>query len=261
MNKTGFLVPRSTKSGGGSRYASEGLGQKVTEPPVNMSSTLFSPDLIIAFSQQLRGCFQCVLIFAFIECFFWKKANTNISFFFCTIYISKSQVFLHQNLTANGLHWFSSHTQVCITNISGSGRLCRGVSSTSVFLFPALNGYLFGNFPEPDMCVGESVSWHLFGMGNEIDIHSIYFYGNTFISRGHRTDVVNLFPATFLTTEMIAENPGKWMITCQVSDHLQGKKDKDQSICLEWYNKTTQSPVLIQCLLLDRVLYVLYLIR
>ncbi|KAB1271889.1 Hephaestin-like protein 1 [Camelus dromedarius] len=85
----------------------------------------------------------------------------------------------------------------------------------------ALNGYLFGNFPEPEMCVGESVSWHLFGMGNEIDIHSIYFYGNTFISRGHRTDVVNLFPATFLTTEMIAQNPGKWMITCQVSDHLQ----------------------------------------
>lgn len=95
------------------------------------------------------------------------------------------------------------------------------------FCLSALNGYLFGNFPEPDMCVGESVSWHLFGMGNEIDIHSIYFYGNTFISRRHRTDVVNLFPATFLTAEMIAENPGTWMITCQVSDHLQGKKDKD----------------------------------
>ena len=94
------------------------------------------------------------------------------------------------------------------------------------FCFSALNGYLFGNFPEPDMCVGESVSWHLFGMGNEIDIHSIYFYGNTFISRGHRTDVVNLFPATFLTIEMIVENPGKWMITCQVSDHLQGKNDE-----------------------------------
>ncbi|XP_008821338.1 hephaestin-like protein 1 [Nannospalax galili] len=85
----------------------------------------------------------------------------------------------------------------------------------------ALNGFLFGNFPEPEMCVGESVSWHLFGMGNEIDIHSIYFYGNTFITRGHRADVVNLFPATFLTAEMIVENPGKWMITCQVSDHLQ----------------------------------------
>ncbi|XP_073926462.1 ferroxidase HEPHL1-like [Castor canadensis] len=85
----------------------------------------------------------------------------------------------------------------------------------------ALSGFLFGNFPEPEMCVGESVSWHLFGMGNEIDIHSICFYGNTFISRGHRADVVNLFPATFLTAEMIVENSGKWMITCQVSDHLQ----------------------------------------
>ena len=104
------------------------------------------------------------------------------------------------------------------------------------FCFSALNGYLFGNFPEPDMCVGESVSWHLFGMGNEIDIHSIYFYGNTFISRGHRTDVVNLFPATFLTLEMIVENPGKWMITCQVSDHLQGKKDGGQ--CGNTYNGT-----------------------
>lgn len=101
------------------------------------------------------------------------------------------------------------------------------MSSTGVFVFvfAALNGFLFGNLPEPEMCVGESVSWHLFGMGNEIDIHSIYFYGNTFITRGHRTDVVNLFPATFLTTEMIVENPGKWMITCQVSDHLQGKLD------------------------------------
>ncbi|XP_012584921.1 PREDICTED: collagen alpha-1(I) chain-like, partial [Condylura cristata] len=87
---------------------------------------------------------------------------------------------------------------------------------------PALNGYLFGNFPEPEMCVGESASWHLFGMGNEIDIHSIYFYGNTLVSRGHRTDVVSLFPATFLTAEMAVQNPGKWMITCQVSDHLQG---------------------------------------
>ncbi|KAF7464647.1 hypothetical protein GHT09_006339 [Marmota monax] len=104
----------------------------------------------------------------------------------------------------------------------------------------ALNGYLFGNFPEPEMCVGESVSWHLFGMGNEIDIHSIYFYGNTFISRGHRTDTVNLFPATFLTTEMIVKNPGKWMITCQVSDHLQGpviKAEVGDTLLVTFANK------------------------
>lgn len=117
---------------------------------------------------------------------------------------------------------------------------CAGESPPLMcFSFAALNGYVFGNFPEPEMCVGESVSWHLFGMGNEIDIHSIYFYGNTFISRGRRTDVVNLFPATLLTIDMIAENPGKWMITCQVNDHLQGKKKERQRPvwrCLECYN-------------------------
>jgi hypothetical protein len=128
-----------------------------------------------------------------------------------------------KNIITNDLLWFSSITNVLVlfTSVGES-------SPTSVFLLLALNGFLFGNFPEPEMCVGESVSWHLFGMGNEIDIHPIYFYGNTFISRGHRTDVVNLFPATFLTAEMIVENSGKWMITCQVSDHLQGIKNKDQ---------------------------------
>lgn len=124
------------------------------------------------------------------------------------------------------------------------------------FCVSALNGYLFGNFPEPDMCVGESVSWHLFGMGNEIDIHSIYFYGNTFVSRGHRTDVVNLFPATFLTTEMIVENPGKWMITCQVSDHLQGKKDKDQRVdAAHTVNGVHSVPAARQILVLHLIQY------
>ncbi|XP_055272200.1 ferroxidase HEPHL1-like isoform X2 [Moschus berezovskii] len=116
---------------------------------------------------------------------------------------------------ANCLTWvYHSH-------IDAPKDICSGLIGPLLVCKEALNGYLFGNFPEPDMCVGESVSWHLFGMGNEIDIHSIYFYGNTFISRGHRTDVVTLFPATFLTIEMIVEYPGKWMITCQVSDHLQ----------------------------------------
>ncbi|XP_044114238.1 ferroxidase HEPHL1 isoform X2 [Neovison vison] len=116
---------------------------------------------------------------------------------------------------ANCLTWvYHSH-------IDAPKDICSGLIGPLLVCKEALNGYLFGNLPEPEMCVGESVSWHLYGMGNEIDIHSIYFYGNTFISRGHRTDVVNLFPATFLTTEMVVENPGKWMITCQVSDHLQ----------------------------------------
>ncbi len=35
-----------------------------------------------------------------------------------------------------------------------------------------INGYIFGNVPGLDMCVGDKVDWHLFGMGSETDIHS-----------------------------------------------------------------------------------------
>ncbi|KAG8542916.1 hypothetical protein GDO81_025826, partial [Engystomops pustulosus] len=89
----------------------------------------------------------------------------------------------------------------------------------------ALNGFLFGNLPALGMCLGDSVSWHLFGMGNEVDIHSAFFYGHTVTNQGHRTDVINLFPATFVTVEMTPSTPGKWMLSCQVNDHIQDGGD------------------------------------
>ncbi|KFV05044.1 Hephaestin, partial [Tauraco erythrolophus] len=85
----------------------------------------------------------------------------------------------------------------------------------------AINGYVFGNLPEVTMCAGDYVSWHLFGMGNEIDVHTAYFHGETLNIRGHRTDVASLFPATFVTADMIPSNPGRWLLSCQVNDHIQ----------------------------------------
>nr|XP_030128351.3 hephaestin isoform X1 [Taeniopygia guttata]XP_030128352.3 hephaestin isoform X1 [Taeniopygia guttata] len=85
----------------------------------------------------------------------------------------------------------------------------------------AINGYVFGNLPELKMCAGDSVSWYLFGMGNEIDVHTAYFHGETLKIRGHRTDVASLFPATFVTADMIPRNPGRWLLSCQVNDHIQ----------------------------------------
>lgn len=87
----------------------------------------------------------------------------------------------------------------------------------------AINGYMFGNLPGIELCQHRAVSWHLFGMGNEVDIHSAFFHGNTLLDRGHRTDVLSLFPATFATAEMIPTAGGKWLLTCQVNDHLQGR--------------------------------------
>ncbi|XP_069723793.1 hephaestin isoform X2 [Phaenicophaeus curvirostris] len=85
----------------------------------------------------------------------------------------------------------------------------------------AINGYVFGNLPEVTMCAGDYVSWHLFGMGNEIDVHTAYFHGETLSIRGHRTDVASLFPATFVTADMIPRNPGRWLLSCQINDHIQ----------------------------------------
>lgn len=87
----------------------------------------------------------------------------------------------------------------------------------------AINGYMFGNLPGIELCQHRAVAWHLFGMGNEVDIHSAFFHGNTLLDRGHRTDVLSLFPATFATAEMVPKANGKWLLACQVNDHLQGR--------------------------------------
>ncbi|KAF1378555.1 hypothetical protein PFLUV_G00191770 [Perca fluviatilis] len=88
-------------------------------------------------------------------------------------------------------------------------------------LMHAINGYMFGNLPGIELCQHRAVSWHLFGIGNEVDIHTAFFHGNTLLDRGHRTDVLSLFPATFATAKMVPKASGKWLLTCQVNDHLQ----------------------------------------
>ncbi|OXB71026.1 UNVERIFIED_CONTAM: hypothetical protein H355_013979, partial [Colinus virginianus] len=86
----------------------------------------------------------------------------------------------------------------------------------------SINGYMYGYLPNLTMCVEDKVKWHLFGMGNEADIHSAYFHGQTLIERHHRVDTINLFPATFIDALMIPKNPGEWLLSCQVNDHIEG---------------------------------------
>ncbi|KAG7484346.1 hypothetical protein MATL_G00048630 [Megalops atlanticus] len=85
----------------------------------------------------------------------------------------------------------------------------------------AINGYVFGNLPGVEMCQNRSVDWHLFGMGNEVDIHSVSFHGHTVLNQGHRADVLSLIPATFITAAMVPMTVGRWMLSCQVNDHIQ----------------------------------------
>jgi FtsP/CotA-like multicopper oxidase with cupredoxin domain len=89
-------------------------------------------------------------------------------------------------------------------------------------LFYAINGFIFGNLPGLTMKQGEKVRWYLLGMGNEIDLHTPHWHGETVTEGGRNTDVIELLPGSMKTVDMIADNPGTWMFHCHVEDHMEG---------------------------------------
>lgn len=88
-------------------------------------------------------------------------------------------------------------------------------------LYHAINGYVFGNLPGYIAEKGSRVRWHLMGMGSERDIHTPHWHGQTVTLRGIHTDVIELLPASMVTADMIADNPGTWLFHCQVTDHME----------------------------------------
>jgi manganese oxidase len=88
-------------------------------------------------------------------------------------------------------------------------------------LFHTINGYIFGNQPGLIMQQGDRVRWYLLAMGNEKDLHTPHWHGKTVQYGGRHTDVIELLPASMVTVDMIADNPGTWLFHCQVSDHME----------------------------------------
>jgi FtsP/CotA-like multicopper oxidase with cupredoxin domain len=87
--------------------------------------------------------------------------------------------------------------------------------------FYAMNGFIFGNLPGLTMKQGEKVRWYLLGMGNEIDVHTPHWHGETVTDGRRNTDVIELLPGSMATVDMLADNPGTWMFHCHVSDHME----------------------------------------
>jgi manganese oxidase len=87
--------------------------------------------------------------------------------------------------------------------------------------FYAINGFIFGNLPGLIMKQGEKVRWYLLGMGNEIDLHTPHWHGETVSDGKRNTDVIELLPGTMTTVDMLADNPGTWMFHCHVEDHME----------------------------------------
>lgn len=81
------------------------------------------------------------------------------------------------------------------------------------FLHSAVNGYMYGNQPGLQMCRGNSVAWHLIGMGTDTDMHGVYFQGNTIHLRGTHRDSFTLFPHVATTAFMQPDHAGKCRAT------------------------------------------------
>lgn len=86
----------------------------------------------------------------------------------------------------------------------------------------AINGYLYGNLAGLTMRRGDRVRWYLIGLGNEGDIHTAHWHGNTALLRGSRIDTVELLPATTQVVDMRPDDPGVWLFHCHVVDHMAG---------------------------------------
>ncbi|XP_018424392.1 PREDICTED: ceruloplasmin-like [Nanorana parkeri] len=86
----------------------------------------------------------------------------------------------------------------------------------------SINGYMFGNLPGLSVCDNTDVMWYIFAVGNEIDVHSIYFYGHVLTYQHRRVDTISLISASMVQASMLTHNPGKWLVTSQVNEHLEG---------------------------------------
>lgn len=85
----------------------------------------------------------------------------------------------------------------------------------------AINGHVFGNTPGLEMNEGERVRWYLFALGSEQDFHTAHWHGLRVIEDGRRrTDNVELLPASMKVADMLADNPGSWLMHCHVSEHM-----------------------------------------
>eukprot|EP00055_Hartaetosiga_balthica_P015229 m.88631 g.88631 ORF g.88631 m.88631 type:complete len:490 (-) comp8813_c1_seq1:102-1571(-) len=86
----------------------------------------------------------------------------------------------------------------------------------------SINGLAYGNALGFDVKQWERVRWYILVVGNEKDIHTPHWHGNTLVFQGHRVDVLQALPAVTEVADMKPDNAGKWMFQCHVHHHVHG---------------------------------------
>jgi hypothetical protein len=69
-------------------------------------------------------------------------------------------------------------------------------------LMHSINGFVYGNWPDPRIHRGERVRWYTMSMGTEVDLHTPHWHGNSVTVAGMRMDTVSLLPAEMATADM-----------------------------------------------------------
>jgi len=84
-----------------------------------------------------------------------------------------------------------------------------------------INGMFFDNLQGYYLAQGEKTRWYVMDLGNEVDVHTPHWHGNTVReTSGQTTDVLELLPASMQTVDMVPDKPGTWMFHCHVVDHM-----------------------------------------
>jgi FtsP/CotA-like multicopper oxidase with cupredoxin domain len=84
----------------------------------------------------------------------------------------------------------------------------------------AINGLFFGNLRGLEMNKGDRVRWYITDLGSEVDLHTPHWHGAKLLMGGSYVDVVELLPGSMKVADMVARNPGVWMLHCHVNDHM-----------------------------------------
>ena len=103
----------------------------------------------------------------------------------------------------------------------GFNAVLAGGFASSNFRF-TINGMSYANLPLMTMHQGDRVRWYLITLGFGFNFHTAHWHGNVVTHNGRRTDVVALSPAQMETVDMVADDPGIWLVHCHVSDHMEG---------------------------------------
>ncbi|KAK3658498.1 hypothetical protein LTR56_001909 [Elasticomyces elasticus] len=98
-----------------------------------------------------------------------------------------------------------------LVNLAGAG---QWMEASSYF---TMNGYVFANNPDYEMCLSDKVIWYVNAYGGAS--HVFHMHGNSFTYNGERHDAISLNDGVGKTLYMNATGVGKWQVICHVNWH------------------------------------------